>query len=152
GDIQGKIMTEVQPMKMAAAEGLYTTEQPAAFSVLTIGTLDGSRELYALKIPYLLSWLATGNIHAEVQAINDLQAQHAAQYGPGIYSPIMPVSYWSSRFMIGSGLAAASLALCARWPRRHCRTPTSRWLLRAALAVARLPLAANTFGWILTEM
>ena len=29
GDIQGKIMTEVQPMKMAAAEALYTTEQPA---------------------------------------------------------------------------------------------------------------------------
>ena len=28
GDIQGKIMTEVQPMKMAAAEGLYETEQP----------------------------------------------------------------------------------------------------------------------------
>ncbi len=26
GDIQGKIMTEVQPMKMAAAEGLYETD------------------------------------------------------------------------------------------------------------------------------
>ncbi len=28
GDIQGKIMTEVQPMKMAAAEGLFETEKP----------------------------------------------------------------------------------------------------------------------------
>ena len=26
GDIQGKIMTDVQPMKMAAAEALYETE------------------------------------------------------------------------------------------------------------------------------
>ena len=38
GDIQGKVMTEVQPMKMAAAEALYDTEQPAAFSIFTIGT------------------------------------------------------------------------------------------------------------------
>ena len=38
GDIQGKIMTEQQPMKMAAAEALWETEQPAAFSIFTIGT------------------------------------------------------------------------------------------------------------------
>ena len=32
--------------------------EPASFSVLTIGSLDGSREMFALKIPYLLSYLA----------------------------------------------------------------------------------------------
>ena len=42
GDIQGKIMTEVQPMKMAAAEALYDTTSSAPFSVLSIGALDGS--------------------------------------------------------------------------------------------------------------
>ena len=31
GDFQGKVMTEVQPMKMAAAEALYDTEKPASF-------------------------------------------------------------------------------------------------------------------------
>ena len=30
GDVQGKVMTDVQPMKMAAAEALYETEEPAA--------------------------------------------------------------------------------------------------------------------------
>src|SRR4051812_19153102 len=33
GDIQGKIMTEVQPMKMASAEALYDTESSAPFSI-----------------------------------------------------------------------------------------------------------------------
>ena len=42
GDVQGKIMTEVQPMKMAAAEALYETEEPAPFSLFTIGTPDGT--------------------------------------------------------------------------------------------------------------
>ncbi|SDY95801.1 cytochrome bd-I ubiquinol oxidase subunit 1 apoprotein [Micromonospora pattaloongensis] len=152
GDIQGKIMTEVQPMKMAAAEGLYDTESPAAFSVLTIGTLDGSRELYALKIPGLLSFLGTGSFDGEVRGISDLQAQYAAQYGPGNYTPIIPVTYWSFRFMIAFGMAAAAIALWALWAQRRGRTPTSKWLLRAGLIMPALPLAANSFGWIFTEM
>jgi len=152
GDIQSKIMTQVQPMKMAAAEGLYTTETPAAFSVLTIGTLDGSREIWALKIPHLLSWLSTGDINGQVHGINDIQAQYAVHYGPGSYTPIIPITYWSFRLMIGFGLAAAAIACWALWAQRRHRTPTSRWLLRAGLILPLLPLAANTFGWIFTEM
>ncbi len=76
-------MTEVQPMKMAAAEALYQTEAPASFSVLTIGTLDGSRQVFAIKIPYLLSFLATGTFDGEVQGINDLQAQYVSRVRAG---------------------------------------------------------------------
>ncbi|HEX7743819.1 MAG TPA: cytochrome ubiquinol oxidase subunit I [Micromonosporaceae bacterium] len=157
GDIQGKIMTQVQPMKMAAAEGLYQTEQPAAFSVFTVGSLDGSREVFAVKIPYLLSFLGTGDPNGTVHGINDLQAQYAAQYGPGSYTPIIPVTYWSFRFMIGFGLAAAAVAAWVLWAQQRGRTPSSRttagrWLLRAGLVLPLLPLAANSFGWIFTEM
>ncbi|MFF5175673.1 cytochrome ubiquinol oxidase subunit I [Micromonospora sp. NPDC000089] len=152
GDIQGKIMTQVQPMKMAAAEGLYTTESPASFSVLTVGSLDGSREVFAIKIPYLLSYLGTGDPNGTVHGINDLQAQYASQYGPGSYTPIIPVTYWSFRFMIAFGLAAAAIALLVLWSQRKGRTPTNRWLLRAGLAMPVLPLLANSFGWIFTEM
>ncbi|WP_329010140.1 cytochrome ubiquinol oxidase subunit I [Micromonospora rifamycinica] len=152
GDIQGKIMTQVQPMKMAAAEGLYTTESPASFSVLTIGSLDGSREIFALKIPYLLSYLGTGDPNGTVHGIDDLQAQYASQYGPGSYTPIIPVTYWSFRFMIGFGLAAAAIALLILWTQRKGRTPTNTWLLRAGLVMPALPLLANSFGWIFTEM
>ena len=65
-------MTEVQPMKMAAAEGLYETQAPADFSVLTLGTLDGSREKFAVKVPGLLSFLATGSPKGQVRGIDDL--------------------------------------------------------------------------------
>ncbi|WP_345516463.1 cytochrome ubiquinol oxidase subunit I, partial [Phytohabitans houttuyneae] len=152
GDVQGKIMTQVQPMKMAAAEALYETEQPAAFSVFTIGTLDGSREVYSLKIPDLLSWLATGDLNGEVKGINDLQDQYVAEYGPGSYTPIIPVTYWSFRLMIGFGMLAALVAVWTLWTLRRGRAPASRWLLRAGLVLPLLPLAANAFGWIFTEM
>jgi cytochrome d ubiquinol oxidase subunit I len=45
GDLQARIMTEQQPMKMAAAEALYNTEAGASFSVFTIGSLNGHQEV-----------------------------------------------------------------------------------------------------------
>ena len=72
GDIQGKIMTDVQPMKMAAAEALYDSEESAGFSLFTVGTLDGGEEVFAAKVPGLLSWLGTGSFDGQVEGINDL--------------------------------------------------------------------------------
>ena len=42
GDLLAKVMTDVQPMKMASAEALYNTSTPASFSIFTIGSLDGT--------------------------------------------------------------------------------------------------------------
>ncbi len=152
GDVQGKIMTEQQPMKMAAAEALYETSEPAAFSIFTIGSLDGSRELFSIRIPKLLSFIATGSPDGEVEGVNDVQRAEEAQFGPGDYRPLVPVTYWSFRFMIGFGLASAGLALVGLWLTRRGRLPKARWFWRAAVWSMGLPLVANSFGWIFTEM
>ncbi len=152
GDIQGKIMTDTQPMKMAAAEALYETSQPAPFSILTIGSLNGRREVFAIDLPDLLSFLATGSFHGKVQGINDIQAEYEATYGPGDYTPDIPVTYWGFRLMIGFGILGGLVALWALWAMRRGRTPTNRWLARTAIVLPLLPLLANSFGWIFTEM
>ena len=152
GDTQGKIMTSQQPMKMAAAEALYTTKQPAPFSIFTIGSLDGSKEIYSLTVPRVLSFLATGSVNGKVEGINDLSQQYQALYGPGTYTPVIPVTYWSFRLMMGLGFLAALGAIIMLWSLRGERSPTSRWLARGALTLPLLPLLANSFGWIFTEM
>ncbi|WP_332642246.1 cytochrome ubiquinol oxidase subunit I [Aeromicrobium sp.] len=152
GDFQGKVMTEVQPMKMAAAEGLYETSAPAPFSLLTIGTLDGSKEVYKLEVPRLLSYLGTGDFDAQVEGINSLQSQYEQLYGPGEYAPNIPISYWTFRIMITLGAVAMAAGLWMMWAVRGGRMPTGRWMLRAAIALPFLPLFANSFGWIFTEM
>ena len=75
-------MTELQPMKMAAAEALYDTEQPAPFSLFTIGSLDGSEEICSIEVPGLLSFLATGVFDGKVEGINDLQARSTRAVRP----------------------------------------------------------------------
>ncbi|WP_370620026.1 cytochrome ubiquinol oxidase subunit I [Mumia sp. Pv 4-285] len=154
GDIQGKVMTEVQPMKMAAAEALYETEQPAPFSILTIGSLDGHEPFYQLEVPHLLSYLATGDWNAEVQGIDNLQAEYEEEFGPGNYKPYIPVTYWTFRAMITSGALAMMIGLWMLWSTRGGRVPRGdrRWPVWLAVAAPLLPLAANSFGWIFTEM
>jgi cytochrome d ubiquinol oxidase subunit I len=162
GDAQAKVMTEVQPMKMAAAEGLYGTRAAAPFSVLTIGSLDGSREIYSLTVPKLLSYLATGDTSSEVQGIDDLRAQYRKTYGvdpgqkyysPGDYTPIIPVTYWAFRLMIGFGFLAIAAALAMLWVTRRSRLlPAGRAWVAMAVVLPLLPLLANSTGWIFTEM
>ena len=157
GDIQGKVMTEVQPMKMAAAEALYEDEAPASFSVLTIGTLDGSEPVLEITVPRLLSYLGTGTWDGEVRGINSLQAEYEELYGPGDYSPNIPVTYWTFRMMITAGGLAMLAGAWMLWATRRGRSPqrdtrSGRWLLRTAVVLPFLPLAANSFGWLFTEL
>jgi cytochrome d ubiquinol oxidase subunit I len=152
GDTQGRVMTRQQPMKMAAAEALYETEQPAAFSLFTIGTLDGSRPVYSLRVPGVLSLLADGNTTGRVEGLGDIQREYQQRYGPGDYRPIIPVTYWSFRLMIGLGALSVAIGALGLWLTRRGRTPHSRWFWRAAMWAIPLPFLANSFGWIFTEM
>jgi cytochrome d ubiquinol oxidase subunit I len=150
GDHLGKVITEVQPMKMAAAEALYATTTGAPFSVFAIGGPDGGPPFFSIEIPRLLSVLAKGSPGATVQGIDDLQAQYAAQFGPGSYIPMIPVAFWTFRLMIGIGMLAAAVAAYYLWSTRRDRTP-HRLLVRFLPLIPILPAAANTFGWIFTE-
>ena len=161
GDFQGKIMTEVQPMKMAAAEALYDTEQPASFSIFTIGSLDGSKEVFAIKIPDLLSFLATGQFDGKVEGINELRDQYEKTYGqdPGAeyysaggYKPIIAVTYWSFRFMIGLGILSALGAGLVLFLTRRGRVPSHGWVRWVAVLLPLGMVAANAWGWLFTEM
>jgi cytochrome d ubiquinol oxidase subunit I len=152
GDIQARLMDSQQPMKMAAAEALYTTEDGASFSLFTFGSLDGDKELWSVRVPGLLSLIATLNPHGTVQGINNVERAYDKKYGPGQYRPYIPVTYWSFRLMAGFGSLAALLALIGLWMTRRRRIPRSKWFYRAAVWALPLPYLATTMGWIFTEM
>src|ERR1044072_6119249 len=143
-DVSRKIMTEVQPMKMAAAEGLYDTQSSAPFSILTLGSLNGEHHKAIIEVPGLLSFLGTGSFDGEIQGIDDLRAEYRQTYGqdpgqkyysPGDYTPPIPVTYWTFRFMIGIGLLAAAIGLVLLLATRRGRAPTNRWLVRGAVVL-----------------
>jgi cytochrome d ubiquinol oxidase subunit I len=146
-------MVETQPMKIAAAEGLFESEQPASFSLLTIGDWHQRKEVFAVRLPKALSLLSCNNLDCEVQGINDLQAQYEAQYGaPANYRPPLAVIYWAFRAMVGAGfLMLALVAFGLYLLVRDRLTEVPRYLKLLPLAIF-LPYIANTAGWIMAEM
>ncbi|MGI5184795.1 cytochrome ubiquinol oxidase subunit I [Dactylosporangium sp. CA-152071] len=143
GDHLGKVITQVQPMKMAAAEALYATTTGAPFSIFAVPG-------FSIEVPRLLSILAYGSPDATVAGMDDLQTQYSAAYGPGSYVPMIPVAFWTFRLMIGAGMLAMGFALLYLWRTRRGRRPAA-WTVRAAILLPLLPAAANSLGWIFTE-
>ncbi|MEU0520555.1 cytochrome ubiquinol oxidase subunit I [Streptosporangium sp. NPDC006007] len=152
GHWQAQIMTEQQPMKMAAAEALWEDESSAGFSIFAVGDVARGRNHINLQIPYGLSLLSTNTLDGRVEGINDVQARYEALYGPGDYRPIIGVAYWSFRLMIGFGVLAALLAAAGLWLTRRGRLPENPWFHRIAIWGIGLPFLANSLGWIFTEM
>jgi cytochrome bd ubiquinol oxidase subunit I len=149
----GVFATDVQPMKIAATEALWDTEEPAAFSLFQIGgfTEDDQTPSFDIEIPGLLSFLATNSFKGEVVGINELQSQEEQQYGPGNYIPDVRLVYWSMRVMAYLGTLMVLLALWGGWLLRRRKLEDAKWFQRAALAGIAFPFLANFAGWILTE-
>jgi cytochrome d ubiquinol oxidase subunit I len=154
GDAQGKMMFQQQPMKMAAAEALCTTEAGAGFSIFAVGDVQNDCNVKQLTIPGLTSFLATSDFTSTVKGVKDLQAEYASRYGgdPSGYVPMLPVTYWTFRLMIGFGAFSAALALVGLWLTRRGGSPTSARFGKLALVALPMPFLANFTGWVFTEM
>lgn len=168
GDLQAKLMFDQQPIKMAAAEA--ACKSGTSFSVLAIGDL-GSRNcedvVGLIEVPGLLSFLAHGDFDTEIKGVSELLPEYQAAYGETLpdnpiygdragsviqYVPIMEVTYWGFRIMIGFGAMAAFAAGVALWLTRKGTVPRSRGIMRLAVVGILAPFVANSAGWVFTEM
>ncbi len=177
GDIQGKEMTKLQPMKMAAAEAAW--ESTSDFSVITFDTGDGTEEIGGIKIPGMLGFLANNEWGSQIQGVNDLrkhdvnaytythndgsQTELQASYASVLrekvdannidLAPSVGLSYWSFRLMIGLGMAGALIGLIMLIELRGGRNPRQTgWHNFWTFVTPFLPLIGISFGWIFTEM
>ena len=152
GHGQTQHMIGTQPMKMAAAEALMETEDPASFSLLSIVNEADMTDVFSIRIPGLLSFLAYNTFQGEVKGIHELQVTYQDLYGPGNYVPPVAVSYWTFRLMVGAGFLMALLALVGLYLVFKERFEQQRLYLTLLMPAMALPYIANTTGWLLTEL
>ncbi|MBV2362598.1 cytochrome ubiquinol oxidase subunit I [Streptomonospora nanhaiensis] len=152
GDHQAKLAAAYEPMKLAAAEAHWETEEGAPFSTFAVGDTEERLNVIDVTVPHVLSFLATGDIDGTVHGMNDLQAEYERLYGEGDYIPNVFVLYWSFRLMIGLGLFSVAVSALGLWLTRRRELPRTRWFYYAAVLSLPAALAANILGWILTEM
>jgi cytochrome d ubiquinol oxidase subunit I len=152
GHTMGQFMYESQPMKLAALEAIWESEQPASFSLLTIGDLSGRREVWSIRIPSVMSFLACNDFSCEVKGVNELQMQYEQQYGPGNYIPLMVVTYWTFRIMMAFGFIMMGTSAWFLYATRQKNYEKAKWMKYVPFVALALPYLANASGWILTDM
>jgi len=165
GDVQGKLMYEQQPGKMAAAEAACEGGEEMPFSLLSIG-IPGSNDCedvhHVLTVPYVTSFLGTGSFtgpDSYLPGVREVQERQMELYGdlPSVdedteFYPNLFITFWSFRLMIGLGVFSAALAVAGLWLLRKGRVTDSTWFSRLCLVALPMPFLASSFGWIFTEM
>ncbi len=169
GHFQGQELVELQPAKMAAAEGICVDTEGAAFTIAMFGDCpldrDGAQPTRIITVPGVASFMATNSFSAPAEGVADVQERmvelmngsevFVQKYGDAsqyeFIPPQMPV-FWTFRLMIGLAGFSAILALWGLWAIRKDRVPTSKWLGWFGLISLPMPFLASSFGWIFTEI
>jgi cytochrome d ubiquinol oxidase subunit I len=143
GDFSAKNVAKRQPAKLAALEALYKTSKPAD---LVIGGLPNDKEQrvnYAIHIPGGLSFLAKGDLNAEVEGLDKVPKKD--------WPPVM-ITHISFQLMVIIGFFLAFVSLLyllfsIKW--RHVLM--KKWWLRVVALATPLGFIAVEAGWTVTE-
>lgn len=144
GDISAKDIAKRQPAKLAAMEAHFHTEKGASFIVGGIPDTKNEKVDYAIKIPKVLSFLATGDFNGEVQGLDKVAPENR---------PPVAVTHYSFQIMIGLGVLMMALAVIyffALWKKKEWLSST--WLMKLFVWATPLGFIALEAGWTVTEV
>jgi len=144
GDISAKDVAERQPAKLAAMEAHFHTEKSASLIIGGIPDTANKKVNYAIEIPGLLSFMATGDFNKEVKGLDQI---------PKDEQPPIAVTHYAFQVMVGLGMAMVLLALLyfiALFKKKQWLN--SKWLLRLFIIATPLGFIALEAGWTVTEV
>jgi cytochrome bd ubiquinol oxidase subunit I len=144
GDRSGQLVTQYQPVTLAAMEGLFNTETGA--SIVLIGqpntetqTLDNP-----IYIPNALSFLTYRHWEARVSGLNEFPKDQ--------WPDNIPLLYYSYHIMVGLGTIFIGIAVVAASLLSRRRLFETRWMLWIVMLSFPFPFIANTAGWLTAEL
>jgi cytochrome bd ubiquinol oxidase subunit I len=145
GDMEGLQVTQYQPTKLAAMEGLFQTESGAGIVILGQPNTATSTIDNPIIVPKALSFLTYREWEASVRGLNAFPADQRPD--------AIEMVYYSYHIMVGLGtifLAITGLALLLLlWRRRLFQ---ARWMLWILMLATPFPYIANTAGWFTAEL
>ncbi len=152
GHSQAQHIARVQPMKLAAAEAHWETENPAAYTLIAIANQDEMKNSFEIRIPTLLSWLVYDRPTGEVKGIREMQAIYEEKYGPDNYIPPVNLLFYSFHLMVLAGLLMLVFAIYALYLDKKGLVAEKPGFLKWLVWGIALPYIASSTGWIMTEI
>ncbi len=143
GDQNGKDVTEFQPVKLAAMEGLFETKNGAPLAIIGMPDVNGQALIDPVIVPDVLSFLAYGNFNANVKGLRE--------YAHALWPPV-ELTYYAYHVMVGLGTIFAGIGVLAAFFLWRKMLFGMRWLLWIVMLAMPFPYVANEAGWVVTEV
>ena len=156
GHMHAQYLNTGNPMKLAAFEALWETEDPAPFAVIADINQAERRNDAEITIPYMFTIMVHNSFSGEIKGINDLQKEAVEKYGPGNYIPDVRGMFWSFRVMVGAAFLMLAIVfvtgITAFLFREKLSKPNCiRCILKFSPILLPLPFIANSVGWYIAE-
>lgn len=154
GDLQMKALIEDQPMKFAAMEGDYEDSgDPAAWTVIAWANEAEHKQVFGIKVPYMLSILSYGKPSGAVKGMDTANKELVAKYGDRNYFPMVNLLFYGFRTMAGFGTLMLGVSVAGLWLTRQKKPILfeKNWMLWIVALTTFAPFLTNSFGWIITE-
>jgi len=146
GDLNARFLSQAQPVKFAAMEGDFQTENGPPLRIGGLADPQTGQVYYALEIPHGESLLLYLNLNGKVRGLDAF----AQQDWPNAISAV----HLSFDTMVGCGFFAL-LVVILFWLffwRQKQRVLEKRWLLAGIILAGPLTVVAVICGWMVTEM
>jgi cytochrome d ubiquinol oxidase subunit I len=144
GDLSAKSVARRQPVKLAAMESLFHTTRGAPLLLGGIPDEKTRTVSLGIELPYLLSFLAYEDFHAEVRGLEAFPEKD--------WPPIAPV-HFAFQTMVGIGTLLAMIGffgLVSLWRKPSWfESQIFQWALVACAPAGFVALEA---GWVVTEV
>jgi len=142
GDLNGVVVAEKQPTKLAAMESLWETTTRAPVYLFSLPDEENERNKIEIgAMPGMLSFLVKHDINAKVQGLKDFPREDR---------PPVLITSFAFKGMVGLGFYFI-LATVIGWWKRNRLVDSPKYLMLMLLSIP-LPYIACEFGWIVTEV
>jgi cytochrome d ubiquinol oxidase subunit I len=143
GHLVGLYVLQYQPAKFAAIEARWHSQQPASEVLMAIPDPFAEKNLLAIEVPKLGSFIASGDWTAKETGLDAF---------PKDDRPPVIIPFFTFRIMVGMGLVMAAISwggLLLVW---SGRLQSARWFLWAAFLSFPTGFVAVLCGWFTAEV
>jgi len=155
GDVSAKEVVKYQPTKLAMMEAQWKTQKDAPEVLFTVPNEAQQKDYFSIKVPYLLSMLATGNPYGKVMGLDGAikyiaHKDHITNLKPSMF-PVDAV-YTTFHIMMYIGFYLAGIMLIALILFWKDKLYNNKFFLKVLWYSTFLPLLALEMGWCTTEI
>jgi cytochrome d ubiquinol oxidase subunit I len=142
GDKVGTNVHKYQPIKTAAMEAVWHTQNGAPLVLFAYPNMQLEKNQWEITIPKLASLINTHSWNGQLQGLTSV---------PTNDRPFVPIVFYCFRVMVGAGILMLIIILYGAYLLARKKLVTSSWYLKLCVLCSPIGFIAIITGWFTAE-